>query len=80
MGLANPKEVKAAYDAYKKIRSAPDNQNTVRAFKRFLGVNENYSFIMDSDLGEEGAARLKMLVSPHAETLYKAWRIKNGGV
>jgi hypothetical protein len=64
-------EITDAYNVYKRITNTPNNHNTVAKFIEFLGGDA---------LTPEAMEKVGWLLGPHAETLYKAWKIKNDAI
>lgn len=72
-------ELMAAYAVWKKLRKAPSNGNTMRAYLRFLGVNEEalHDVYASKEIQHGAVEKIKWLNSPNATTLYKAWKIRH---
>lgn len=64
-----------AYSAWLRLTGLEDSNAARYDFAKFLGLfcNAHWQGV-DST---EAAAKIAWLTGPHAETLYKAWKIKN---
>lgn len=72
-----------AYSTFRKEFKLAYNKNTRTLFKEFIGLSSEYikSFSPSLDayeLDELPAQRIKYLTGPHAETMIKAMRARNG--
>jgi hypothetical protein len=86
MSIIDPRD---AYWRFRMASGLPYNQNTRRAFLRFLGIEEDSYLNAGTDryiskdgaeakLPEDARYKLEWLGGPHYKALYAVWRARNG--
>lgn len=76
MDFIGQEDLTKAYVKYRQLRGLPRNSNSFNQFLHFLDMDIVDIFDLFS-ANEEAKQKVRWLLGPHAQAIYKAWVVQN---